>query len=381
MWAAISFVFGDFGGNGGNGGSSAGMAVARTVAAATAPLLLVVALVLLYGPALRLGRAATWLVVVAGGVSVVSASLFGPSFGVGMDDADAGRPTSLFGSLTLLFLIVAPLAGVVALTVVVFHGLAHTTLRRPIAAAFSLVGAGIATPAVLVCLFMPQGSVLAAVTVLVLLALGGPRTPARTDPAPAPPPAPLLHRVRVLALASLSFSVAVWGGGLAASIAGAGTEVATSALGYASATAQLAAVPLIIAVTLLVAARVGAGPVPVGAAVAIVVTVTASACMVAVYDPAGDGYILLAGVIALGVAAWLATVLWQFGADRDRGDRMILSAAGGLGGAMLYASLCVLSGGLGLLLVSSLLLFCGRMLVQGTRGRPAISPATLPASS
>jgi hypothetical protein len=173
---------------------------------------------------------------------------------------------------------------------------------------------------------------------------------------------------------SLLFTVVVWGCGVAASVAGDGTVLATSALGYASATAQLAAVPLIVAVTWAVSAAQGAGAARIGALLASVVVVTASACMVVGYDPSGDSYIALAGVIALGVGVWLGTALWQYGVGRAGEDRVTLSVAGAVGGAVLYASLCSLPGGLGLLLAS------GYLVAGGRRGGP-VSPARLPASS
>jgi len=360
-----------------SGAHSTRLAVLAAASGALSTLLVVVALVLLYRARLELGRASTTLVLAASVVATTGFALFGLSFGAGMNEADAGRPVGVFGSLTEQFGVAALLGSAVAVGVVVLHVLRRTTLPALAAAAITVPVAVIAAPTLLVAFLTPQTPVAAAATLLVVVAVAGPRAETATA-APAAAPPRLAVRVRALGLASLLATTAVWAVGITVSAARSGTETATSALGYTTAVAQLATVPLIVAGTMLVGARAAGTAVRAGAFVAIAAVVAASVAMVALYDPASDNYVLLAGVTALGVACWIGTALWQLGFSRAPGYRLLLGVAGGLGGAILYAGVCVLTGGLGLLLASAFLAIGGRMLVPGAAGR--LSPATPPAS-
>jgi len=361
------------------GGVSPATIAVAVVGGALSPALAVAALTLLYRRPLGLGRASTAVVIGGSLLAFVALMLSRASFSVGMDEGDRGEARSLFGALTAEFLLVALLAGVASATPVAHRLLRGGGLPHGVRWILVAVSACAAGPTVLLTMITPQTPPLAAAAALLLVALAGPRVPAA---APVSVPAAglrvLAKRVRVLALGALLFGVVVWGGGLAASVAGEGTPRATSAFGYAAATAQLAAVPLVIAATLLVAARAGGGAVRGGAVVAIVVVVTASALMVALYDPASDGYVLLATVIALGAGCWFAGAAWQLGGARTTPDRAVIAVSAAAVGALVYLATCSLPGGLGLLLVSGYLAFGGRMLVPGRAG--PLSPATLPAS-
>jgi len=359
------------------GGFSPATIAVAAVGGALSPALAVWALALLYRRPLGLGRASTAVVVGGSLLAFVALTLGRFSFSVGMEEGDRGEARSVFGGLTAQFFLVALLAAVVAALPVarrLLRGGGLPTGLRWILVAVTACAAG---PTVLLTMITPQTPPLAAAAALLLVALAGPRAPVAA-PARHARPRALAKRVRLLALGSLLFGIVVWGGGLAASIIGEGTPVATSAFGYAAATAQLAAVPLVIAGTLLVAARAAGGAARGGAVVAIVVVATASALMVALYDPASDGYVLLAIVIALGAGCWIGAAAWQLGGSRRAADRAVVTVAAGAVGALLYLATCSFPGGLGLLAVSGCLLLGGRMLMPGRAG--PLSPATLPAS-
>ena len=397
--AGSALVLGELAAAGSFAGGYSPVSIAVVVVGgALAPALAVASLTLLYRRPLGLGRAATAVVVAGSLLAFLALTLGRASFSVGMEEGDRGDPRSLFGSLTAQFLLAALLAAVASALPVARQLLRGGGVPRPVRVLLVAVTACAAGPTVLLTMLTPQTPALAGAGALLLVALAGPRVPAVPGAGGAVAGAPsggaepvagavpggtagprvLARRVRTLALGALLFGVAVWAGGVATSIGVAGTPVATSALGYAAATAQLAAVPLVIAGTLLVAARAGGGAARLGAVVAIVVVATASALMVALYDPASDGYVLLAVVIALGAGCWIGAAAWQLNGSRRAADRAVVAVAAGAVGALLYLATCSFPGGLGLLALGGWLLFGGRMLVPGRAKR--LSPATLPAS-
>jgi hypothetical protein len=160
-----------------SGDHSAGAVVGRVLTAAAAPMALIVALVLVYGRVLRLGSAGALLVVVSGGAAVAALAFYSLSFGVGVDDSDAWRPTGLLRDATSLALYLSLPLGAVAVGIVAARMLATTTLSRRAAVLLTGVCVLVGTPTALVAVLLPQTPVLAAIVVLVLTALAGPVAP------------------------------------------------------------------------------------------------------------------------------------------------------------------------------------------------------------
>jgi hypothetical protein len=355
------------------------------VSGAAAPLLSVVALLLLVSPALRLGPRHEAALAAAAAVAFVADLLFVLSFGVGMDEADAGTGLSLFGSLAWLFGL-ASAAGFAAFTALMLFALLRRTpgMVTWVAAIVAGVVALVAAPFLVWIFASPLTAALPALAVTIA-AFYDPSLARRLPPAPLRPIADarrLAMRVRTLGLASFVYTVVVWVGAVSASIAAAGTDAAGTALGTASGAAQLAVVPLLLAGTIVVEAR-SAGdirPLWIGTATSVGAVVAVGIAMVAAFTPDGDVFVRGLGVLALAVGLWFGTLAWALGAGRSTGVRVMLSLAALLGGAVAYLVGAALTAGITLAFVSGFLAFGGTRLVV-RRLPTTTTPARLPASA
>jgi len=370
----ISFVFGV----GMPVGLRLGLVVVGGVAA---PSLAVFAAVRLTAPALGLSRTQARVLFALATLAFAAVALVGVSFSVGMDEGDAGQPRSLLGSLTGPFALAAILATAAAVALPVFAAVRKRRLGVPAATAIAAGVGVVATPLVLVSLLAPGSIVILCVTVFVFaLVRSRPRAPrpAATSAVVVRSPDHSAVRARVTLFAgiALATSLVVWTTGLGMSIRGTGTDVAGSALGISAALAQLAVVPLLWAATLTVAARLprAADAARIGFAAASVVVVVSVAGMVIGFSPAGDAFILAAGVLGVGVALWGGAIVWSLAAAWPIAARVGAAGVAVVAAASLYALLVALSGGVTLALVSGFVAFGGsRMLLRPSR-------ATLPAS-
>jgi len=373
----ISFVFGV----GMPTGLRVGLVVVGGVAA---PSLAVFAAVRLAAPALGLSHTQARALVALATLAFAAVALVGVSFSVGMDEGDAGRPKSLLGSLTGPFALAAILATAAAVTLPMFTVLRRRRLGVPAATAIAAGVGVVATPLLLVSLLSPASIVGLCVVVFVFaLVRSMPRAPRPAGSADASavavrPPDLSAVRARVTFFAgiALATSLVVWTTGLGVSIRGTGTDLAGSALGISAALAQLAVVPLLWAATLAVAARLprSADAARIGFAAASVVVVVSVAGMVVGFSPAGDVYIVTAGVLSVGVALWAGAIVWSLTAAWPTGARAGAAVVSVVAAAAVYAVLVALSGGVTLALVSGFVAFGGSRLLLRS------SPATLPAS-
>lgn len=370
----ISFVFGV----GMPVGLRLGLVVVGGVAA---PSLAVFAAVRLTAPALGLSRTQARVLFALATLAFAAVALVGVSFSVGMDEGDAGQPRSLLGSLTGPFALAAILATAAAVSLSMFAALRKRRLGVPAVTAIA-VGVGVvATPLLLVSLLSPGSIVILCIAVFVFALVRSIPRAARPAPATAvavraPDHSAVRARVTLFAGIALATSMVVWTTGLGVSIRGTGTDVAGSALGISAALAQLAVVPLLWAATLTVAARLPrvAAAARTGFAAASVVVVVSVAGMVIGFSPAGDAYILTAGVLSVGVALWAGAIVWSLAAAWPIAARVGAAGVAVVAAASLYALLVALSGGVMLALVSGFVAFGGsRMLLRSSR-------ATLPAS-
>ncbi|MCU1542308.1 MAG: hypothetical protein JWM50_173 [Microbacteriaceae bacterium] len=370
--------------------SSSGMwAPLRTamlvVSGVAAPLLMMVALLLLVSPALRLGRGYETGVAAAASLAIVGDLLLVLSFSVGMEEGDTGNTPSLFGGLTWVFALVSA-AGFAAFTALMLFAVLR---RRPgsagwVAAAISGGVAIIAAPFLVWSFASPLTATLPALAVAVA-AFYDPSAARRLPGARLRTVADARHlarRVRTLALSSFVYTVVVWVGAVSASIAATGTDAAGPLLGTAAAAAQLAVVPLLLAGTIVVEARSAGGtrPLWIGTAASVGAVGVVAVSMVAAYGPDGDAFVRGLGVLALAVGVWLGTLTWALGADRTTPARGALAAVAVLGGAATYLLGAALTAGMTLALVSGFLAFGGTRLVF-RRPTTTTTPETLPASA
>jgi hypothetical protein len=360
-------------------------AVVLGVSGVAAPLLTVVALLLLVTPALRLDRRFEAAVVAAAAVAFVADLLFVLSFSAGMDEADAGTARSLFGSLTWLFALTSA-AGFATLTALllflVFRRPAGMPRRPAIVA--SIVAALLAAPFLVWSISSPLTAVLPALAVAIV-ALVPPRPrghPDGTTPAARLPRAAgrlLVPRVRTLALAGLGYTVVVWAGAIGTSIAATGTDGASSALGVAAGAAQLAVVPLLVAGSLVAEAHTSRRrTLWIGTAVALAGVCATSTAMVVGFDPDGDLFVQRLAVIGVAVGAWATTIAWTVTARLPSAARVAAASVALVGGSVVYLFMVALSAGIPLALVGAFLVLGGARRLL--RVAPATSPATLPAS-
>jgi len=338
--------------------------------AVLAPLLSIVVLVRLVAPPLRLTHRLRRLLQASAAVGVIGLALTGNSFAVGFDDADAGRPASLFVSLTM-FYVFASLAGFAVATAVVLFVLIRPRLTTVQSLAIAAPLSAVAAPLIAGTLLVP-GSVIALSLVVLAYAL----LPALSRTFALRPTEralvavePIRDRATLLAGASLAITLVVWTSGFATSIANTGTDAATSSLGVASAAGQLAVIPLLWAVALVLGVRVPAttSTSRIGLAVASATVVGAVLAMIIGYSPAGDSFLLLVGVLSLGVGFWAASVAWALYPAFARPARIAIGVVVAAAVALAYAMFAALTGGIVLALASGFLAFGGARVVLRQR--------------
>ena len=330
--------------------------------AVLAPLLAIVVFVRLVAGPLALSHRQRRLLQATAAVGVIALALTANSFVAGVADSESDRPAGLFVSLAVVY-VLSSIAGFAVAIAVVFFVLIRRRLSTLQSLAVAAPLAAIAAPFVAVTLLVP-GSVIAAS----LVALAYTLLPVLSRTFTLPPAEstsvaiePVRERVILFAGVSLAITLAVWAGGIALSVANTGTDVATSSLGYASAAGQLAAIPLLWAVSLLVGLRRPAttATARLGVAVASATVAGAAIAMIVGYSTDGDRFILLAGVIGLGVGFWAATVVWALYPAFSTPARLAVGAVVAIGGAMAYAMVVALTGGIVLAIASGFLAFGG----------------------
>jgi hypothetical protein len=350
-----------------------------------APLLTVVALLLLITAVRPLGRRFETAVVTATAVAFVADLLFVLSLSVSSDEGDVGAPRSAFGSLAWEFAL-ASAAGFATLVGLLLYVLLRGggVMRRRTAGVVSGLIAVIVAPLLVWVIAAPITTVLPAlaVAVVALVRSGARASRPRLGLRPGPHGADsrqLVRRVRTLAAASLGYSAVVWVGAIGASVAATGTEGATSSLGTASGAAQLAVVPLLVAGAIVAASRAPAArPVWIGTAASVALVMAVSIAMVVGYTPDGDVFMRNLGLLSLAVGAWSASTVWALTPALSPAARTVACGVALLGGAVVYLFGAALSAGITLALASGFLVLGGARRLL--RPSPATSPATLPAS-
>ncbi|GAB2452284.1 hypothetical protein HD599_002583 [Conyzicola lurida] len=345
--------------------------VAQVLGGVGAPVLTVAAMLLLVVPADGWRRGRRELILCTAAFAFAADLLFVLSFGVGMDEADAGRDLGLFGNTTWLYgaATVVALAALVAL--LVWTPLGGLAVRRWITvAAASAIGLA-AAPLIALSMLSPVTVAVAALAVTVVALARPRRVAAAAAEIPVDWP-PVLRRVRTLALASLAYTLAVWAGSIGASVAATGTERATSALGSAMAVGQLAVVPLLLAAVLVAVTRTPAHPTVLWAGFAVgAAGVAAGSALLS-----GDAFLAGVALVSLAVGVVAAAVVWASTDRRATALRVCLAALALVGVALLYAVFAAMTGGISLALVSGGVALGGAKLVTRLR-----SPGTLPASA
>ena len=295
------------------------------------------------------------------------------SFSVGFDDADAGRPSGLFASLTAVFAVAGVLAFAASIALVLVAAIGGRLSTRAGVAIAVLAGL-IAAPFVALTFLTPAPSLVYALAAFVWAAWprGLPKSADRPSARPLVAVEGVRDRVILLSAVSLATTLVVWVGGIAVSLANTGTDAATTGLGVASALGQLAVIPLIWAVSLLLGVRLPASTATarLGIAVATATVAAAALAMTIGYSPDGGLFIPLIALLSLGVGFWAASVVWALAASWPSPARTATATVALVATALLYAVVVALSGGVTLALVSGFLAFGGARLLLRQR-RPA----------
>jgi hypothetical protein len=334
--------------------------------AVAAPALAILVGVRLVAPGLRLTHRLRRALQAASGVGVVSLALTANSFAVGFDDADAGRPSGLFASLTALFIVASVLGFAAAIALIVVMPIRRRLSVRAGVATAVLLGL-VAAPFVAVTLLAP-GAVIALSLIVFAYALLPRLSRTFTLPAAEREPVavePVRDRVILLAAVSLAITLIVWTAGFGTSVATSGTDVATSSLGIAAAAGQLAVVPLLWAASMLLGVRRPrtTATARIGVRVASVTVAVSVVAMVVAYSPAGDGFLLLVGLLSLGVGFWAASIVWALYAAFPLPARIATGVVTAVGVALVYALFAALTGGIVLAIASGFLAFGGARLL------------------
>lgn len=292
------------------------------------------------------------------------------SFSVGFDDADAGRPSGLFASLTAVFAVASVLAFAASIALVLVAAIGERLSTRASVAIAVLAGL-VAAPFVAVTFLTPAPSLVYSLAAFVWAVWPAalPKRVAQQGVRPLVAVESVRDRVILLAAVSLATTLVVWVGGISLSIANTGTDAATTGLGVASALGQLAVIPLLWAVSLLFAVRMPASTATarLGLAVASATVAGAALAMTVGYSPQGGLFIPLIALLSLGVGFWAASVVWALTASWPSPARAATAAVALVATALLYAVVVALSGGVALALASGFLAFGGARLLLRQR--------------
>ena len=365
-----------------------------------APVLATVAGVRLAAPRLGLTARPRRALLVVLPLAFVALALTANSFSVGFADADDGRPLGALARVSWVFAVTGVAAFAAGASIVLAVVLRRRLSRRA-SVAIALTAGVVIGPALAVVFLTPTSTVLLSAAVFVWavvragavvpggafvrgssVARGG--AVAQGDgfagPQRSAPLAAEVTRERAIlsAGASLATTLVVWCSGIAASIAGTGTDMAGIGLGVAAAAGQLAVIPLLWSVSLIVGFRLPrvAPAARLGCAVASVVVLLAVAAMVATLSTTGDAFVLLVGVLGVGVGSWAAVVVWPLAAAWPTVSRIAVCAVAGIAATVAYAVLAGLNGGVTLALASGFLAFGGaRLLLRQRRAAERPNPA------
>ena len=353
-----------------------------------APVLATVAGVRLAAPRLGLTARPRRALLVVLPLAFVALALTANSFSVGFADADDGRPLGALARVSWVFAVTGVAAFAAGASIVLAVVLRRRLSRRA-SVAIALTAGVVIGPALAVVFLTPASTVLlsAAVFVWAVVRGGGvvrggavSRGDGFAVPQLSAPLAADVTRERAIlsAGASLATTLVVWCTGIAVSIAGTGTDTAGIGLGVAAAAGQLAVIPLLWSVSLIVGFRLPrvAPAARLGCAVASVVVLLAVAAMVATLSTTGDAFVLLVGVLGVGVGSWAAVVVWPLAAAWPTVSRMAVCAVAGIAATVAYAVLAGLNGGVTLALASGYLAFGGaRVLLRQRRAAERPNPA------
>ena len=344
-------------------GAPVGVSVAFVVVGGVVvPVFAVVVGVRLVGRPIGLSHRLRRALQVTSATAIVALALTSNSFFVGFDEADTGRANGLYASLTTTFALVS-FTGFAAAIAIVFFALLRRRLARAASIAVSVPLGAIAAPLAAFTLFTSGGVVAFSLVVFVYSVLPT-LSRAITLPVldrPVVADEGVRSRVAAFARLSLAITVAVWVGGIAVSILNAGTDVATLGLGLASAAAQLAVIPLLWALTLVLDVWLPrtSATTRLGFAVASAIVTGSAIAMIVGYSPDGNRFVLLAGVLGLGIGVWTASVMYTLCAALPVVARVVVSMVALLVCAAVYAWLAALSGGIALAFLSGFLAFGG----------------------